>query len=153
MQSKPLANAKPNAVSGVRQSKEAAAARGRTGAAAYRKAPTSQDALREKVRREMKAEAAASKAKAMEKIEVEEADRKVVSDARKERANEARQIYRTAMREEMRQQEAVRQQEQPPPAEEQPEPAPPSHADHVQRLRRPADTSDRRSSRPVHAHA
>ena len=83
------------AKSGVVAAKEAASARSRVMVQKYRGSANSVDAMREKVRREMKAEAAASKAKAMEKIEKIEA-----VEAEKEAERDAERRAREAARKE-----------------------------------------------------
>ena len=97
---RPVAKPGNAAVPAAVAAKEAAAARNRTGARQYRGSAKSQDSLREKVRAEMRAEAAASRQKAMVKIEAEEAVRRREVEVQQQTLREAKVEYARALREE-----------------------------------------------------
>lgn len=78
-----------------------ASERGRMNARNYRSMPGSVDSIREKVRREMKAEAAVSKAHAKEKLEIIDAQRAKEDEAKLAMRQEARRAYSQALAEEV----------------------------------------------------
>ena len=108
-----------------------AATRGRALASNYRKSANSVDAIRAKVKAEMKAEQAAAKERALAIVaEKEQAENERSAEA-EQRRMEARRTYAAAMAEERKAEQEQQQQERQQQPQQPQQPQPPQDADEL----------------------